>query len=177
MLALIDREDLGNAVCEGWIGIVQTRGELFKRNPIGPVSVNFVGRHVDERRFGTGSPCRFQQMQRPERIHLKIEKRNGGCTVMRRLCGGMDNQIRAYFIEQGQYALTIANVQRGMPVIGDFLVQALDHPTGVALRPEENRAMVVIDTVNLELLASEELRNLRANKSTRTGDDNLRHIS
>ena len=72
------------------------------------------------------------------------------------------------FVEQRQHALAIPDVERGVPVTGDLPAQMLEHPTGVAFRPEENRAMVVIDSVNLESLASEEPRNLRANESAGT---------
>ncbi len=134
------------------IVVLKARGKFAQRDAVGPVPVDFVGRHVDERRLGTGSPGGFEKMQRSKRIHFEIEKGNGGGAVMRRLRGGVDDQVRAHFIEQRQHALAVPNVERGVPIAGDLPAQVLEHPTGIALRPEENRAMVVVDAVNLESL-------------------------
>jgi hypothetical protein len=115
-------------------------------------------------------------MQRSQRIHFEIEKRNGGRAIVRRLRGGVDDQVRPHFVEQRQHALAVPNIERRMPVTGDLLAQVLEHPTGVALRPEENGPMIVVDPVNLESLVSEEPANLGANQPARTCDNYLRHV-
>src|ERR1700735_944161 len=61
MLALIDGEIFWNPVRKSRIVILKTRVELAQRDPIGPISINLVGRHMNERRFGTRSPGRFEQ--------------------------------------------------------------------------------------------------------------------
>ena len=77
-----------------------------RRSPSGfrvPTSAKVLGRSpytllVDmwnERRFGTRLPRRFQQVQRAERVHLEIEKRDGRGAVVRGLRGGVDDQVRA----------------------------------------------------------------------------------
>ena len=63
-----------------------------------------------------------------------------------------------------------------VPITGDLLPQALEDPTGVALRPEKNGPMVVVDPVNLESLASKKPANLGANQPAGTGDNYLRHV-
>ena len=47
-----------------------------------------------------------------------------------------------------------------MPIARDLAAQPLEHPAGIALPPEEHRAVIVVDSVNLESLPGEEPRNL-----------------
>ncbi len=71
---------------------------------------------------------RFEQMQRPEGIHLEIEERDGGGAIVRRLRGGVDDQIGAHFVEQGEHAFPVADIQRRMPVIRDLAAQIAPTP-------------------------------------------------
>src|SRR5580698_10573544 len=177
MRALIDGEVLWNAVLERRIVILKARSQLAHRNAIGPVAIDFVGRHVDEWRFGTGPAGGFQKVQRPQRIDFEIQKWNRGGAVMGRLRGGVDDQVRTYFAQQGEHAVAVADIERRVVIAGNVLTQAIQNPTGVALGTEENRAMIVVDSVNLESLTSEESGNFRANEPAGTGDHYLRHLA
>ncbi len=112
MRALIDGEIFGNAVLESRIVVLKTRGQLPQRDPVRPVAVNFVGGHVDERRLGAGSVGSFQKMQGSQRIHFEIQKRNGGRAIVRGLRRGVNDQVRAHFVEQRQHALAVPDVER-----------------------------------------------------------------
>ncbi len=50
VLALIDGEILGNAVRVSRVGVIPAGFQFLQRNGIGPVAVDLVGGHVDERR-------------------------------------------------------------------------------------------------------------------------------
>ena len=71
-------------------------------NSVGPVAIDFVGGHVNERRFRAVLPRRFEQMQRAQRVHFEIEEGNSGGAIMRRLRGGVDDQIGPQFVHQGR---------------------------------------------------------------------------
>src|SRR5580658_7930221 len=96
---------------------------------------------------------------------------------MGRLRGGVDDQVRTHFVEQSEHALAVADIERRVLIAGNLLPQAIEDPTGVALGTEENRAMIVVDSVNLESLTGEESGNFRANEPAGTGDHYLRHLT
>ena len=111
------------------------------------------------------------RLQRAERVHLEIEERNGGRAIVRGLRGGVDDQVRTHFLQQREHTLAVPDVERGVSVAGDLAAQALQHPTGVALGPEENRAMVVVDPVDLKSLARKKPGDFRANQSAGAGHE------
>jgi hypothetical protein len=53
-----------------------------------------------------------------------------------------------------------------MPVAWDIPLQALTHPTSIAFRPEEHRAVVAVNAHHLEALVGEEDGYLRPNQAT-----------
>ena len=50
-----------------------------------------------------------------------------------------------------------------MPVSGNFAAQTLEHPTGIAIRPEEYSPMVAVNSDDAETLSSEKDRNFGTN--------------
>src|SRR5579864_1629418 len=94
-------------------------------------------------------------MQRPQRIHLEVEKRDGGRAVVRGLRRGMHDQVGTDLADQLQNAVAVANVERGMPIPGDLLAQSGEGPRGIAFRAEEHRAVVAVDSVNLKTRPAE----------------------
>lgn len=60
MLRLVDGKVFGNAVFVGRIVVVPASFEFFEFDSIRSVTVDLVGRHVDEGRFGTGLPSSFE---------------------------------------------------------------------------------------------------------------------
>ena len=120
MLALIDRKLFCNAVSVLRIIVLQASLEFFQSNGVRPVSIDLVGGHVDERGLGAGAPCSLEQMQGAERIYLKVQKRNGGRTIVRRLGRGVDNQVRAQFVDESQQLIPLTDVESRVPIAGDL---------------------------------------------------------
>jgi hypothetical protein len=82
VFTLIDGELFRNTIFVGGIGVFPTRFKLFEWNGVGAVAINLIGGHVNERRFWTKLPSRFQYVKRTERVNLKIEERNGRSKVV-----------------------------------------------------------------------------------------------
>jgi hypothetical protein len=57
----------------------------------------------------------------------------------------------------------LSNIQRLVFVARNFALQPPENPTRIALGSEENRAMVAVNSMDLETLTGEEKRNLGAN--------------
>ena len=125
---------------------------------------------MNERRFGAETPRGLQQVQSPQRIDLEVEERNGGGAVVRRLGGGVQDEVRPEFFHQRQHSVAVAYIERGMPVAGHFAPQAFQNPTGIAFRTEEDCAMVTVDACDAEALTGEEEGNLRSDQATRSRD-------
>lgn len=66
------------------------------------------------------------------------EQRHDGGT----LGCGMDNQVRPQLLDQRRHLLLVACVEGGMSVAWNFALQRRRRPTGIALRPEEDGAML-----------------------------------
>ena len=66
---------------------------------------------MDKRRFGADLPRGFQQVQRADGIDVKVVKWPAGCEIVARLGGGVDDGLRGEFLEQGQHAGAVADVE------------------------------------------------------------------
>src|ERR1017187_1434937 len=111
-------------------------------------------------------------MQGTQRVHFKIQKGNGRRLIVRRLCRGVDDQAGPQFFHQRQHAGAVADIQRLMPVAGDFAAQPVQHPARVALGTEEDRSMVIVNSGDAESLAREENRHLGTDQATRASYQN-----
>jgi hypothetical protein len=80
----------------------------------------------------------LQHMQRAQRIHFEIEKRDGRGAVVRRLGGGVHDEIGPQLVQERKQSVAIANIERCMTIPGDFAAQPLQHPAGVAFRAEKD---------------------------------------
>jgi hypothetical protein len=70
-----------------------------------------------------------------------ISKSRNGMVAARScepLSEGMDNQVRANLLDERQHTIAVTDVERFMPVAGDFAA----HPAGIALGTEEDCSMV-----------------------------------
>ena len=117
MLALIDGKVLGDAVLKGRVRIIPAGFEFGQRQGVGPVAIHLVGRHVDERRFGTRPPRGLQQVQRAQRVDFEIEKRDRRGAIVRGLGGGVNDQIGPQFLHESQNAFAIADIDRRVAVV------------------------------------------------------------
>ena len=166
MLGLVDGKILRYSVLVGRVGILPARFHLLHRDGVGPVAVYLISRHVNERRFGAGTPGGLQQVQSPQRIDLEVEERNGGGAIVRRLGGGVNNEVRPKFLDQGQHPVPVADIERGMAVAGHLAPQSFEDPTGIAFGTEEDSAMIAVDAGHAEALTGEEDGDLRADQAT-----------
>src|SRR5690349_9898089 len=104
-------------------------------------------------------------MESAERVHFEIEERNRSGAVVRRLGGGVDDDVRPQLLHKFENAFAISNVQRVVPVVRNLIAEARQRPARVALGPEEHSAMVAIDTGNLEALEREEAAHLTSDQA------------
>jgi hypothetical protein len=168
MLALIDGEIFRDTVFIGRVGIVPARFQFGQSQRIGTVAIHFVGRHMNEGRFGTGAARRFEEVKRSKRIHFEIEKGNGGGPVVRRLGGGVNDEGRLQFGDQVQNGVAVPNVQRFVAVTRNFGLELAEHPTGVALGSEEDCPVIAVDSRDGESEPREPARHFRADQSAGT---------
>ncbi len=149
VLGLVDGKVLGDAVGIGGIGVVPAGFQLGQSNGVRPIAIDLVGGHVDEGRFGTGLAGGFQQVQGADGVGIKIIEGDGGGAVVGRLGGGVDDGIGLQCLQHGEHAGTVADVElmvnEGSPE--GFGEPALV-PPGIALRAEEDGALVVVDPVD-----------------------------
>jgi hypothetical protein len=109
-------------------------------------------------------------MQRSQCIHLEVEEWNGSCAVVRRLRRGVDDQIGTQLVDKRQQLIALADVQGSMLIAGDFAPQAIQYPTGIAFRSEKDRAMIAVNSMDVEAVAREEAGNLGTDQSARAGN-------
>jgi hypothetical protein len=82
----------------------------------------------------------------------------------------VNDQVGAQLVDKRQQLVSFPDIQGSMLVARDFAPQPIQYPTGIALRSEEDCAMITINSVDLETLAREEPRNLGTNQSARAGN-------
>src|SRR5882724_1232512 len=108
---------------------------------------------MDERRFGTGSPGRFEHVQSAEGVHFKIQEGYGGGAVMRGLGSRMNDQLWTEFLDERQHSLPVTNIEVRMLVVRNLATQPSEHPPGISFGAKKDRAMITVDTGHMEALA------------------------
>ena len=68
------------------------------------------------------------------------------------LCGRMNYGIRLYALEQFKHRRTISDIQFVVLKSRDRISQSLLIPASVALWPEEDGSLIVVDAMNLPAL-------------------------
>ena len=89
----------------------------------------------------------------------------------------MDDGIGLEPREEVKHALTVADVELVVVEIFDQLGEALLVPTRVALRTEENGALVVVEAVDFPAEVGEMETDFRADEAGGTGDEEFFHES
>lgn len=82
----------------------------------------------------------------------------------------MNDDIRFDIGDKLQDCIAIPNVDVEMVVARDRATKALESPTGISLRPEEDRPLVVIDAEYLEAFARQMSAYFRSDKAAGAGD-------
>ena len=153
VLGLVDAHCLGNTRLKFMArGDFPTLLQFDQRQPIGTVSINFIGRGENERRFGTESTGRLKQVQRPVGVDREIHLRIACGPVVRGLRRGMhhEHNVSAQSLEQVGHGRLVANVEVAMFVAGDCGEESLAMRRGGGFVPKEPFAQVVVDANNLE---------------------------
>src|SRR5258708_3085093 len=95
---------------------------------------------------------------------------------MRRLGGAMDNQVEALLFEQVEHLQSIADVEITMDKALGAFPKMLEVPAGVTLWAEELTAEIIIDSNHVMAFPVVIGDGLRANQSTRSGDQNFHGV-
>ena len=85
----------------------------------------------------------------------------------------MNDGIGLHHLEKIEHGTPISNVDIMVGVAGELFIQARTIPKRVTLRPEKDRALVVVETMDAEALVMEKSADLRADQSCGTGDKKL----
>ena len=121
-----------------------------------PVAVDLVRAHVDERRL-SGQLRRAASSRFSVPTALVSKSSNGiaaarsweGCAAAWTITSGRSSAIRL------EHSLTVADVELVVPERRKLSLEPLLVPARVALRPEEDGALVVVDAVDLIALVRE----------------------
>ncbi len=162
VLGLVDGKGLGNAARKLRVGIVPTPLQFLEGNGVGPIPVDLVGGHVNEGRLRTVAPGGFEQVQGPHSVHIEIIEGDAGRQIVRGLGGGVDDDGGLKDLDQFQNGGAVANIKLVMGKAGQRPPQPLLIPAGIALRAEEDLALVIVHTVNGKAATMEEDGDFRA---------------
>ena len=144
--------------------IIVARGKLFHRNFVGRVAIDLVGAHENEHGFRGMLAGGFQEIDRADCVHVKIEQGDVASLIVRWLRGAVDDQIETDFFEQRGDAFAVANVELAMFKSRCGFLQALKVPRGVTRGAEKNAAHVVVHADDLMTLAVEMFHRFRADQ-------------
>ena len=151
VLALVDREILGNAMGVGWICVVPAGLNLLKGDAVGAVAVDLVRGHVDEGGLRASLAGSLEHVEGADGVRIKVVEGDCGRAVVARLGGGVDDGVWLDLGNQVDDSLTVSDVQFVVneAPYSEIFLEALLVPAGVSLRAEENGALVIIDAVDL----------------------------
>jgi len=172
VLRLVDGEGLRDAVFVGRIGVVPAGFELLERDGIWGVAIDLVGAHVHEGRLGAGLAGGLQQVERADGVGVEIVEGDRGGAVVGGLRGGVHDGGGFHLLEQREHAGTVADVELVVDESRQLAHEAVLVPPGVALRAEEDGALVVIHAVDrVAEFACEIAADLGADEAGRPGDE------
>ena len=172
VLGLVDGKILGDAIGVGRIGIVPSGFQFSQGDGIGPVAIDFIGGHVDKGSFRTGLAGRFEKIQGPDGVGIKIVEGDGRGAVVGRLGGGVDDGVRFERLEELKDAGPVPDVEF---VVLECSAQGPGQspliPAGVPLGPEKYGTLVVIHTMDVPAQLGKMDANFRTDQAGGTGDE------
>ena len=95
-------------------GVIPSRRQFAQGDFVRRLAVNFVRGHENEHRFRGHLPAGLEQIDRANRVHIKIRERNLFGFVMGRLGSAMDDQVEALLFEELQHFWPIPDVHLAM---------------------------------------------------------------
>ena len=88
--------------------------QLLQGNLIRCIAINLVGAQKNENCLGQMLSCRFEEIHRPNCIHLEVEQWNLSRLIVRRLRRAVNDQIEALRSKEFFNARPVADIQRRM---------------------------------------------------------------
>lgn len=170
VLGLIYRKVFCDAVFVRGIVIVPACFEFFQFNGVGPVTIDFVGRHVNEWRFRAGLTSGFEQVESANGVGVEVIEWYRSGAVVARLSCRVDDRIGLDLLNDCQDPVSVANVDLVMRILLDEAFKSLLVQARVALRSEEDGALIVVDAVDVPTEFGEVEADLGAYEARGTGD-------
>ena len=171
--AVVDRHVFVDAVEP--VGVVPALFEFLQRQVIRTIAVDLVGAGEAERRILAEVARRHQHVHGADGVDVEIVVGNGGGLVVRRLRGGVDDEIGPLGVEQIAHPLAIANVEIGMAVVRHGIDQVAHHLAGRAGGSEELLPHVVIHAHHAPAVLGEHADAFGADQSSGTGNQYFFH--
>ena len=171
MRRLVDSASLVNPVVGVRVLVVPARFLFDKGHLVRGVAIHLVRAHEDERRVGSESPRRLEEVQGSHGIGLEVLKWDPGGKIVGRLCRAMDRSLRSEGPVQVENRVTLSDVKMAVREIQVEALQALEVPGRGTARSEETGALVVVDAQDPVAQSTEELDGLGPYQATTAGDD------
>ncbi len=133
----------------GGIGIVPAGLEFLESDNVGAVAVDLVRRHVNKGCIGAGSAGGLEHVEGAGGIGVKVVEGDRRRAVMAGLGGSVDDGIGLHVSYEVENPLAITDIEFVMDEAQQVFLKALLVPPCISLGPEEDGALVVIDSVNL----------------------------
>ena len=171
----VDGARLVDPLVERGFRVVPASLELDERDAIRRVPVHLVRRQKDERRLG-GVPARgLEQVERADRVHVEVVEGPAGGEVVRRLGGGVDDEVGLVSSDERVHAVAVPQVEVVVREALRLRPQAREVRCGIAEVTEEVAAHVVVDAVDVPAALVEEGDQLTADEAARPGDERRGH--
>jgi hypothetical protein len=150
MLRLVDAEILGYSLRKTGIGELPTGLRFAQIDRIGAVSIDLVGRHVNEGTLGTETSSGFEKIECADGIRVEIVEWNFRGPIVRWLRGAVNDGVRAQGAHEVKNSPAIPDVEFVMPETFDDLGQANLVPPRAASLAKKDFALIVVESVDAE---------------------------
>jgi hypothetical protein len=172
VFALIDREGFGNSMLVGGVRVIPAGFEFLQGNGIWCVAIHFIRAHVHKGTFRARLSSGFEEVERTYGIRVEIIKGDRRRAVVRGLGRRVDDHRGLKVAKELQHPGAVADVKFVMHKPRQFFGEPMLVPARVALRPEENRALIVIYPMHgIAKFVGEVGANLRADQARGSGDE------
>src|SRR2546423_2326650 len=112
------------------VGVVPSALQLPQRNAVWGIAVNLIRGHVDKDNIRLMTAAGLQEIERPNRIGVKIIEGNRCRAVVGRLGGGVDQKVRRNRLYEILDTLSVADVQFVVGEAPDGILEAVWVPAG-----------------------------------------------
>ena len=110
---------------------------------------------MDEHCLGTELASGLKEINRTNSVDIKVNKRNAGGFIMRRLCGAVDDAVEALFLEKVKYVLATTDIEVQMLKASSHLLETREIPGSVTSRSKKLLAHIIIYTIDVVAVSIE----------------------